>query len=160
MIHHQWSLEGFYEPHSGYCTELIRVSTHACTKESRRTRIGIVSEGNRRTLKKSGYTVRSQECAATVNQYTKSRETERGIMQKRSDAGGWWVVSQAQAARSFFSLSLSHRRRPTATETHVPKSDFFQVKGILNYTGGGHSHTKNVLFCGEVVWCRDSIYLH
>lgn len=43
---------------------------------------------------------------------------------------------------------------------HIPKSDLFQVKGIFNYTGGGHSHTKNVLFCGEVVWCRDSIYLH
>jgi len=56
---------------------------------------------------------------------------------------------------------FSHRRLiVVGRSTHVPKSYLFQVKGILNYTGGGHSHAKNVLFCGEVVWCRDSIYLH
>jgi len=64
--------------------------------------------------------------------------------------------AQAQAQHRLLLSSSSHR--PLAT--HVPKPDLFQVKGILNYTGGGHSHAKNVLFCGEVVWCRDSIYLH
>jgi len=69
-------------------------------------------------------------------------------MQKRSDAGGF--------AGTGSSLLLSS----SSSVDHIPKSDLFQVKGIFNYTGGGHSHTKNVLFCGEVVWCRDSIYLH
>lgn len=63
-------------------------------------------------------------------------------MQKESNVSR----SQAQAASSF-------------AWRDIPKSNFFQVKRIFNYTSSRHSHTKNVLFCWEVAPCCDSIYL-
>lgn len=110
---------------------------------------GLIREKKTNIKGKKKLRQRSPDVAVEIG--TKSqKETER--MQKRPDAGGF-----AGAGSSFLlSFIFIGQQRPE----HIPKSYLFQVKGILNYTGGGHSHTKNVLFCGEVVWCRDSIYLH
>jgi hypothetical protein len=40
-----------------------------------------------------------------------------------------------------------------------PESDLLQVEGILDDTGGGHSHPQNILLCGQVVCCRYSVYV-
>lgn len=90
---------------------------------------------------------REQRVPGAENEY---KSGDREIKQERCrncSMQRWYL--QAYAGRRALLLSSSPSSRPAGRViAHVPKSDLFQVKGILNYTGGGYSHTKNILFCG------------